>query len=128
MSKLKIVLALAAAVLFLAGTVSAADLTGKWSGSVIAKTPDGETNQETAWMALTQSGNVVTGTAGPSSDKQSPITGGKIDGDQLEFKVQVEDAVATVRVKLVGERLQGQAVIETPDGKVTANLDLKRVQ
>jgi hypothetical protein len=131
MARLTTALALAAAAAFLfcgsVLTASATDVTGKWSGSVIAKTPDGETNEETAWMQLVQTGDLVTGTAGPSPDKQGPIKDGKITGDQVDFKVGVEDAVAVVHLQLVGERLQGQAVIETPDGKVTANIDVKRV-
>lgn len=127
MSKLKTLFMLCAAAVMLTGTVSAADLSGKWSGTVTAKTPDGETNNETAWVALTQSGSALTGTAGPSEDKQSPITEGKVNGDQVEFKVQVEDNVAIVKLTLVGDTLKGQAVIETQDGKVTAELNLKRV-
>ncbi|HEY3743563.1 MAG TPA: hypothetical protein VGL53_27145, partial [Bryobacteraceae bacterium] len=112
MSNLKTLLMLCVGAVLLTGTVSAADLSGKWSGTATAKTPDGETNDGTAWVVLTQSGNALTGTAGPSADKQSPITDGKVDGDTVVFKVQVEDNVAVVTMRVVGDTLKGQAVIE----------------
>ena len=58
-----------------------ADVTGKWSGS-FESTRDGETKQETAVLNLTQSGNKITGTAGPDEEKQMTIRAGSIEGDQ----------------------------------------------
>ena len=78
-------------------------------------------------MTLKQAGALVTGTAGPSATQQSEIKDGKADGDQVEFKVVVGEAVANVKLRLDGDRLKGEAIIDTPDGKVTATLDLKRV-
>ena len=106
----------------------AGDVSGNWSGTVIAKTPDGDSNQETAYMSLKQAGNAVTGTAGANAGQQSAIKDGKVDGDQVEFKVSVGEATANVRLRMDGDRMKGEAVIDTPDGKVTASLDLKRVQ
>ena len=127
MVKLKSALTVVAAAFLLVGSAFAADVTGKWSGTVSMKTPDGQTNEQPAWLALKQSGTALTGTAGPSADRQSEIKDGKIDGDQLEFRVKVEDAVVMIKLRSEGERLKGQAIIETPDGTVTAGLDLKRV-
>ena len=127
MAKLKTALTVVTAAFLLAGSAFAADVTGKWSGTVIMKTPDGQTNEQPAWMALKQAGAALTGTAGPSADRQSEIKDGKVDGDQLEFRVAVEDAIVMIKLRSEGERLKGQAIIETPDGKVTAGLDLKRV-
>ena len=98
-----------------------------WPSCVIAKTPSGETNTEQAWMSLKQSGKVVTGTAGAHAGQQSEIRDGKTDGEQVEFKVTVGEAAVTVRLKLAGDALKGQAIVETPDGQMTASLDLKRV-
>jgi hypothetical protein len=127
MAKLKTALTLVTATFLLGGTALAADVTGKWSGTVTAKSPSGESNTDSAWISLKQVGTVLTGTAGPNAETQSEIRDGKADGDQFEFKVSVKDATATVRLKLDGESLKGEATIETPDGQMKASLDLKRV-
>ena len=124
MANLKTVLTLT---LLLTGSMFAADVTGKWSGTTQGKSPDGETMHDSVWMALTRTGTAVTGTAGPAADRQTEIKEGKIDGDQVQFKVAVGDATAVVRLKLEGDNLKGAAEVETPDGKMVVNLDLKRV-
>jgi len=124
MAKLQTTLTLA---LLLAGSMLAGDVTGKWSGTVIMKTPDGNVEHQPAWMSLKQAGNVLTGTAGPTAERQSEIKEGKVDGDQLEFKVMVEESVVMIKLRSEGDSLKGDAVIDTPDGKMTASMDLKRV-
>ena len=113
--------------LVIAGSMFAADVTGQWSGTVLAKTPDGD-HPDAVFMSLKQTGSVITGTAGPSADRQSEIKEGKIDGSQIQFKVAVGDATAFIHLKLDGDTLKGQADVDTPDGKVSAALDLKRAQ
>ena len=113
--------------LLLASSLFGGDLSGKWSGSVIAKTPDGNTEEQSAWVSLTQTGTTVTGSAGESADRAAPIRDGKVDGDTVEFKVTAGENEAKVRLRLEGDHLKGVAMVETPDGMVTANLDLKRV-
>jgi hypothetical protein len=124
MAKLKFAFAFA----LLAGSLFAGgDVTGKWAGSVTAKTPDGNTEEQSAWMSLTQTGTAVTGLAGESAERAAPIKEGKADGDLVEFKVTVGENEAKVRLRLEGDHLKGVATVDTPDGPVTANLDLKRV-
>ena len=113
--------------LLLCGTALAADVTGKWSGTVMMKNPEGQTEAHPVWMSLKQTGDSLTGTAGPTADRQSEIKDGKVDGDKLEFKVNVEDASVNIQLRAEGERLKGEAIISTPEGKLTAGLDLKRV-
>ncbi len=127
MAKLTTLLTLTFATLLLAGSAYAADVTGKWSGTVTVKTPDGQANEQPAWMSLKQVGSALTGTAGPAADRQSTIQEGKVDGDRVEFKVSIEDAVVNIRLRADAEQLKGEAIIETPDGKMTASLNLKRV-
>ena len=124
MTKLTTMLSL---LFFFASSIFAGDATGKWSGTTQAKTPGGETVHDSVWMSLKQDGTLVTGTAGPGADRQVEIKDGKIDGDQVQFKVAVGEATANVRLKLDGETLKGQAEVDTPDGKLVVGLDLKRV-
>jgi len=72
-------------------TLSAAEITGKWSGSFDITNSDGETKADTAYMSLKQNGGEVTGTAGPNADKQWTIQKGKLDGQKLTFEVLMED-------------------------------------
>ena len=72
-------------------TLSAAEITGKWSGSFDITNSDGATEADTAYMSLKQNGGEVTGTAGPSADKQWTIQKGKLDGQKLTFEVLMED-------------------------------------
>ena len=111
----------------LAGSLLAADVTGTWSGPTKVKTPDGETVHDSVWMALKQSGSTVTGTAGPGADRQAEIKDGRVDGDQVQFKVAVGEATATVRLTFAGDTLRGNAEVQSPDGKLVIGLDLKRL-
>jgi len=60
----------------LASVLSAADLTGKWTGTF----SEHESEGKGALLILQQSGNELTGTAGPDQEKQFPIQNGKVDG------------------------------------------------
>ena len=113
--------------LLLPGLMLAGDVTGKWSGTSVMKTPDGQAKHDSVWMSLKQTGAVVTGTAGPGSDRQTEIKEGKVDGARVQFSLAIEDSTATVRLTLEGEQLKGQAEVQTPDGKLVLDLDLKRV-
>jgi hypothetical protein len=118
---------LCAAALLLGLPLFAGDATGKWSGTFTVSTPNGDHDSGTALLILKQAGTVVTGTAGPNSERQSEIKDGKIDGDQVQFRVPVEDAIASVQLRLDGDQMKGQLTVDTPDGKVTGKLELKRV-
>src|SRR5579859_32075 len=77
--------------LFSALALSAAELTGKWSGSFDITNPDGETKADTAYMDLKEKGGEVTGTAGPNTEKQWSLRKGKLDGQKLTFEVPTDD-------------------------------------
>jgi len=113
-------------------TLSAANLTGKWSGKFDITTSDGEQKPDSAVMNLKLDGNAVTGTAGPSDDQQWTIRNGKLDGKKLTFEVVMEggsDDQGKIVFNLVfdGETITGSAAGTSPDGqKMTAKLELKR--
>lgn len=111
----------------LSGLTLAGDVTGKWSGTSMMKTPDGQTTHDSVWMSLKQTGAVVTGTAGPGADRQMEIKEGKADGPRVQFSLAIEDSTVTVQLTLEGEQLKGQAEVQTPDGKLVVDFDLKRV-
>ena len=124
MRKLNTVIGLIA---LLGGSLFAGDATGKWSGTFTASAPNGEKNEGPALVILKQSGAQVTGTAGPNAERQSEIREGKVDGDSVNFKVPIDDAIAVVQLRMDGDQMTGQLTVETPDGKVTGKIALKRV-
>jgi uncharacterized protein (TIGR03435 family) len=94
------------------GFLRAADVSGAWSGSYYAGP---------IYLILKQQGTEVTGTAGPSAAQQMlKLQAGKIEGDQLTFKVGPLD----ISVRLQGDNLKGE--LKEPND--TAPIVLTRVE
>src|SRR5262245_13516128 len=109
MKKLACVIGLA---LLLAATLLAAEgLTGKWSGSFIINM-DGQTENDVAYMVLTQKGTELTGTVGPNADKQWEILKGKVEGDKITFEVQADGPLVKFELTLADGHLKGEAKAE----------------
>ena len=111
-----------------AQTKSAASLTGKWTGTMTRTAPDGQ-KQSIAWMLdLTQTGKVVTGTAGPNAERQWAIEkGGAVDGSKVTFRVQQPNGpLRTFTLTLVKGRLQGDMLAEAQGQSFTTKVDLGR--
>jgi hypothetical protein len=121
-------------ILLLASMASAADVTGKWTGSLEGKDPDGEAVVIPAHAELKQQGDSVTGKAWKEIEHQYSIEKGKIEGNRITFEFKApegsEDAeplVHTVRLTVVGEdQLQGELEIPMEGGKMTGKLTLTR--
>ena len=74
--------------LFAALTLSAADLTGKWSGSIERiGGPLGGVRTDDHFLTIKQTGTTLTGTAGPKRVSAHPDSGtpGKYQNSPLEF-------------------------------------------
>ena len=83
---------------FLAATLSAADVGGKWTGDV--STPDGQTISLTFTFKL--DGGKVTGTVtGPTGDID--ISDGKMDGETLQFGLSVDAGGQQLVFKCTGK-------------------------
>jgi hypothetical protein len=102
----------------------AADVTGKWTGSVEIKNPEGEIQTHAISFQFRQSGQELTG-ALSADGKEIQITNGKVEGDAVSFQVQPGDEAPTFTVKLTlaEDDLKGDASAErdgeTRKGKVT---------
>ena len=104
------------------------DLTGKWTGTLTRTMPDGR-SQSIAWMLeATQKGKVLTGTSGPSAERQWPIKeGGAVDGSKVKYQVQQPDGpLRTFTLTLVDGRLQGDMLAELNGQSFTTKVDLGR--
>ena len=104
-----------------------ADVTGKWSGS-FEMTRDGESKSDTALLELKQTGNKITGTAGPNAEKQMPIRAGSIDGNTIKIEVEQDGDDPIIYISLVvdGDHMTGDAKADSSEHKMTAKMDLKR--
>jgi hypothetical protein len=121
-------------ILLLAPLVSAADVTGKWSGSLEGKVPDGEAITVQTHAELKQQGDSVTGKVWKETEHQYSIEKGKIEGNRITFEFKApegsddaEPLVHTVRLTVVGEdQLQGEVEIPMDGGKMTGKLTFAR--
>jgi hypothetical protein len=119
---------------FLAASVCAAgfgvDVSGKWSGNLEIKLPDGNTVTQPAWTEFTQKGQEITGSAGGGdSDESSPIEKAIFDGKSLAFQFAGPDGrMYKANLALAEEdRLEGTLDFALPDGTaLTAKMTLRR--
>ena len=105
------------------------DLTGAWSGTLTAT---GE-QADTAYFNLTQKGAELTGTAGPSAERQVPISNGKVATVKGVTTAtfgssQPNGLVMTFDLKLVDGRLKGTVVGAKDGEKRQAAIDVGRVK
>lgn len=103
---------------------SAADFSGKWSGS----SPDSK-SVKTVYAVLKQDGTTLAGSAGPSESHQFPIATGNVDGDHLIFEVRMSGGVIRFDLTAVASELKGSMHLSEDGGQHTdnANVVLKRV-
>jgi hypothetical protein len=109
-------------------TASAADVTGRWSGTFTFTLPDGKTADDTVHLVLKQNGGTITGTAGPNSEQQAPIAKGTITGNKILLEVPVPDGTFKFDVTLEGEHLKGDVTRTSGDQSMKAKMDATRAK
>ena len=128
---LRKILVFPVALLIAASTLSAfqakPDVTGVWAGSFTRSNG----SQTEAHFNLKQSGEEVTGTAGPGLDRQVTISNGKVttvkDVTSVTFDAtQPNGLVMKFDLKLVEGRLKGKATAEADGQKREADIDVSR--
>lgn len=119
---------LALALLSLVPVSAAQDFSGKWSGSFVITRPDGTLNNDRIHLDLKQTKTELTGTAGPSPERQWPIKTGKVEGGKLIFEVQSDGPLIKFTLSLVDGRLKGDAAGEQEGKKLSATVDAERVK
>jgi hypothetical protein len=115
------------AVLLLAPALSAADLTGKWSGPLVLTGPDGSSQNSTLVMDLKQTGMDLTGTAAPEGQTPAPLKG-KVDGDKVNFDVEVSNEGLTIHFALTmaDGHLKGNLSAEVGGMKLSGTVDAQK--
>ncbi len=103
---------LVAALLFTCAAFGA-DITGRWTGTATAKSPDGEEHVEDVMLVLKQDGSTITGTGGSNEGDLRPLVKPALNGDTLTFDVESDEgAVFHVTLKISGETMTGEAKAE----------------
>jgi hypothetical protein len=106
-------------------TAMAADVTGKWSGTI---SPEGH-DPSNAYLIVKQSGATLTGSAGPDEGQQWPLTNGKIEGNKITGDVTSPDGVVyKVELTVDGDRMTGRATAIRDGETMKAKLELSRVK
>lgn len=115
--------------LALAAQTPAPTLTGIWNGTFITTDESGR-DEDKMHMVAKQTGADLTGTAGPSADRQWPIQKGKVvttkEGTAVTFDVASDGPVIHFDLKLVDGRLKGAAKAEHDGRKLNAEVDIAR--
>lgn len=116
--------------LLLIGTTAwilcAADVSGKWTGTSEFVNKDGQRRTGPILLTLAQRGEEVTGTAGPTSERQAPIQSGKVSGDTLTFEVPDPNGKAVAELTVSENLMKGEVKFHREYGVITMTLSLKR--
>lgn len=111
----------------------AADVTGKWTGSVdVADPGNGDKISTPVKAELQQSAGAVTGRIGRAQDTQlETIRDGKLEGNTLTFNVLPEEAtkpmIFTLRL-VTDDRIEGDMSGEIDVGKIRGKVVLTRAR
>ena len=114
----------------LAAGLAVADntVTGKWTGAFHSISPDGETRESTAVLMLKQTGNDITGTAGPSENDQHLTLKGKIDGDKITLAAEDEGRTVRFDLVLAADRITGDMNMVHSGQTAKAKIDVTRAK
>ena len=108
--------------------LAAADITGKWSGTIEIADAGGGPVHTTVRAEFAQKASAISGKMGRSGDDDSPIRNGKVEGVAISFEVSSPETTRPMRfmLKLVGERLEGEMKGEIDDGEIVGKVTLSR--
>jgi hypothetical protein len=97
-------------------------LSGTWAGRFVQ--PNGGSNP--IQLNLTQKGTALTGTMGPSANRQWPIEKGEVTGAKATFEVHQGGAVHRFTLTLDKDKLQGEMRTEVDGQTITSKVDVER--
>ncbi len=107
-------------------TVTGADVTGTWTGTLTVTTRDGTQADRPAHLVLKQEGARVTGTAGPDANEQHPIENGKSENGKLTFDLPTGETIMKFALNHDENEIRGDVSRERDGRTETAKLAVKR--
>jgi hypothetical protein len=111
----------------LALTAHAANLAGKWSGTIEINDSGGKIVE----LYLEQKGGVLSGKIGRSNDPESvEIRNAKVEGDKVTFEASSIEASASMKFSLTvrGERMLGEMKGAAQGNDIVARVTFSRVK
>ena len=114
--------------LLLAATASAADLSGKWTGTVDVTSPDGSARQLSVVLQLRQKGAELSGTIADANGNEVNIANAALEGSTITFEVKQGDNGPLWKVKLTAsdDALSGEATTAWSGQSMKGRMNLKR--
>ncbi|MCX6627980.1 MAG: hypothetical protein NTW28_10175 [Candidatus Solibacter sp.] len=106
-------------------SLTAADATGKWTGTMTVPTPNGD-EQRPAFLVLKQEGPKLTGTAGPDANEQHALENGKAESGTLTFQLSAGDSIMKFTLKHEGDEIKGEISRDRDGQTQTAKLAVRR--
>jgi hypothetical protein len=88
--------------------LGAANLSGKWSGSIDV-VEDGQARTVSVLLMLKHDGAKLSGTAGSDESDQHTITKANVDGDKVSLEVDGGDVTFYLDLKVDGDQMTGDA-------------------
>ena len=121
-----------AAALVLLPTLTAAqatDLTGQWLATFVRTATDGRTQSITFDFHFTQKGKVLTGTVGPTAERQWKIDKGVVDGAKVTFQAQqIDGPLRLYTLTLEKDHLKGMQKLMFEGQEAETTVDAVRVK
>jgi hypothetical protein len=112
------------AVLLLAASAMAGDLTGKWSGTFKV---DGGDHNVPQFFILKQQGKTLTGSGGPNAGEQYPLENGRTDGDEVRFELTTGEWKFAYDLKQTGpDGLKGDLKLQSVNDSRNARVSLTK--
>jgi hypothetical protein len=110
--------------------LGAADVSGKWSGSIeVADNAGGSSITTPVKAELEQKGNLVSGKIGRREDERAEaIRNGKVEGTKITFEVTSAETLSAMKFSLVlqGNHLDGEMKGMVDSGEIVGKVTLTR--
>ena len=113
-----------------ATAAQATDLTGNWNATFTMTRPDGTSQSITFTFHFTQKGKTLTGTIGPTPERQWKVEKGVVDGANVTFEVLQPEGPTqrSFTLTLAKGKLTGKMKLQRGDQTGEASVDAERAK
>ena len=116
----------------ISAVLGAADISGRWSGSIeVGDTGGGSSITTSVRAEFTQKANMVSGKIGRKEDDRSEsIQNGKVEGSRISFEVSSPETLSSMKFNLTlqNDRLEGEMKGTVDSGEIVGKVRLTREQ
>lgn len=117
---------------WLALSLAASDISGKWSGTIEITQGGGGPSQTAVSAEFIQKSDAVSGKIGRSGsdEEEGQIRNGKVEGDKVQFEVTSPETTSPMKFTLTleGDHLSGEMKGAIEDEQIVGKVDLTRAK